>query len=176
MIGTGDHIPTLRTERLTLRAPQTSDFHAYAAFYASPRSEIIGGPLDATAAWKILASDRGHWPLRGFGWWVLDDGHGCIGSCGFHLPAGRAEVELGWSLFSCTGQGYATEAAQAALHWAKAEGHAAHWTKIVSHIDRSNTASINVARRLGALDTGIAPSHDPECTVWQHRLAARVAA
>ncbi|MEL6588182.1 MAG: GNAT family N-acetyltransferase, partial [Pseudomonadota bacterium] len=80
-------IPTLTTERLTLRAPDIRDHAAYAAFYASERSRIIGGPKDETAAWKILTNDRGHWPLRGFGWWSLDDGTGCIGSCGFHLPA-----------------------------------------------------------------------------------------
>ncbi|MEM7641457.1 MAG: GNAT family N-acetyltransferase, partial [Pseudomonadota bacterium] len=106
-------IPTLTTDRLILRAPEARDHPAYAAFYASERSHIIGGPLDETAAWKVLTNDRGHWPLRGFGWWALDDGTGCIGSCGFHLPAGRPDVELGWSLFSATGQGYATEAAQA---------------------------------------------------------------
>lgn len=165
-------IPTLTTERLTLRAPEARDHAAYAAFYASDRSHIIGGPLDETAAWKILTNDRGHWPLRGFGWWSIDDGTGCVGSCGFHLPAGRPDVELGWSLFSATGKGYATEAAQAALDWAKTTGHTASWGRIVSHIDRGNTASQNVATRLGAQDTGKAPAHDKACTIWTYGVAA----
>ncbi|GIT91200.1 N-acetyltransferase [Jannaschia pagri] len=156
-------IPTLTTERLTLRAPETRDHAAYAAFYASPRSEIIGGPLDETAAWKILTNDVGHWHLRGFGWWSLDDGTGCVGSCGFHLPEGRPDVELGWSLFSGMGRGYATEAAQAALAWA-----GTRWPRIVSHIDRDNRASARVALRLGATDTGVPPAHDPLCTIWLH--------
>ncbi|MEM7642390.1 MAG: GNAT family N-acetyltransferase, partial [Pseudomonadota bacterium] len=106
------------------------------------------------------------------GWWALDDGTGCIGSCGFHLPAGRPDVELGWSLFSATGQGYATEAAQAALDWARDTGHAADWTRIVSHIDRDNAPSQRVAARLGAHDTGAAPAHDPACTIWHYEVAA----
>ncbi|MEM9796776.1 MAG: GNAT family N-acetyltransferase [Pseudomonadota bacterium] len=161
-------IPTLTTDRLTLRAPETRDHGAYAAFYASDRSAIIGGPLDQTAAWKILTNDVGHWHLRGFGWWSLDDGTGCVGSCGFHLPAGRPAVELGWSLFSGTGKGYATEAARAALDWARTAEQARDWDRIVSHIDRSNLASQKVAARLGAHDTGKAPAHDPACTIWEH--------
>ncbi|PWJ16189.1 GNAT family N-acetyltransferase [Jannaschia seohaensis] len=159
-------IPTLTSKRLTLRAPEARDHAAYAAFYASERSHIIGGPRDETAAWKVLANDVGHWHLRGFGWWALDDGTGCIGTCGFHLPAGRPEVELGWSLFSATGQGYATEAGRAALAWARETRQP--WPRIVSHIDRGNTASQRVAARLGARDTEASPAHDPDCTIWEH--------
>jgi RimJ/RimL family protein N-acetyltransferase len=168
----GVHIPTLVTERLTLRAPRVEDAPSYAAFYASDRSHIIGGPRDETAAWKVLANDVGHWHLRGFGWWVLDASAGgdaaCAGTCGFHLPAGRPEVELGWSLFSDTGKGYASEAARAALAWARETGR--DWIRIVSHIDAANTASQRVAARLGATDTGIPPAHDPDCSIWEHAV------
>ncbi|SFJ35479.1 GNAT family N-acetyltransferase [Jannaschia pohangensis] len=160
-------VPTLTTARLTLRLPELRDHAAYAAFYASPRSEIIGGPLDETRAWKVLSNDVGHWHLRGFGWWALDDGNGCIGTCGFHLPAGRRDVELGWSLFSATGRGFATEAARAALAWA-----GARWSRVVSNIDPRNDASERVADRLGAVDTGEHAAHAPECKVWLHREAA----
>ena len=161
-------VPTLTTERLTLRAPRAADVDAYAAFYASDRSRIVGGPKDRTAAWKVLTNDAGHWMLRGFGWWALDDGTGCVGSVGFHRPAGRDAVELGWSLFSGTGKGYATEAGRAALDWAGRTGHAADWGAIVSHIDRDNAPSQRVAVRLGATDTGRPSAHDAACTVWHH--------
>ena len=163
MTPTADHIPTLTTERLTLRAPVAEDHDVYAAFYASDRSAIVGGPLDRTGAWKALARDRGHWPLRGFGIWCIDDGTICVGTCGFQRPEGFPDVELGWSLFSGTGKGYATEAARAALDWA-----GDRWPRIVSYIDRGNTASQRVAARLGATDTGEAPAHDPACTIWLH--------
>ena len=161
-------IPMLTIKRLTLRAPEARDAAAYAAFYASERSAVIGGPKDATEAWRVLTNDVGHWHLRGYGWWALDDGDGCVGSCGFHLPEGRPEVELGWSLFRATGRGYATEAARAALDWARGTGHAARWGRIVSHIDRANLPSQSVAARLGARDTGLAPDHDSACTIWEH--------
>ncbi|MFO6464725.1 GNAT family N-acetyltransferase [Jannaschia sp. KMU-145] len=165
-------IPTLSTERLTLRAPELGDHPACAAFYTTERSHIVGGPLDEVGAWKILTNDVGHWHLRGYGWWAVDaskdGGDACVGSCGFHLPAGRPDVELGWSLYSGTGRGYATEAARAALDWARRTGHAARWGRIVSHIDRGNTASQRVATRLGAIDTGEPAAHDTACTIWEH--------
>lgn len=43
-------IPTLITERLTLRAPVTGDFPAYARLLASPRAKGIGGPYAQRAA------------------------------------------------------------------------------------------------------------------------------
>jgi RimJ/RimL family protein N-acetyltransferase len=161
-------IPTLTTERLTLRAPQLGDAPAYAAFYASGRSHTVGGPKSETEAWKVLTNDVGHWHLRGFGWWALDDGAACVGTCGFHEPAGRPGVEIGWTLFSDTGRGYATEAACAALRWARDTGEAARWGRIVSYIDRGNAASQRVAIRLGARDTGASPPHNPACSIWEH--------
>lgn len=160
-------IPTLTTERLTLRAPRAADIDAYAAFYASERSHIIGGPKTSKEAWKTLTNDAGHWMLRGFGWWSVDDETGCVGSVGFHLPEGETDVELGWSLFSATGKGYATEAAQAALDWA-----GDRWPRIVSHIDRRNLPSQKVATRLGAKDSGASTAHNPDCNVWVHEVTA----
>ncbi|MEL6587678.1 MAG: hypothetical protein AAFQ50_13625 [Pseudomonadota bacterium] len=39
---------------------------------------------------------------------------------------------------------------------------------MVSYIDRANVASQNVARRLGATDSGQPPAHDADCTVWTY--------
>ena len=38
-------IPTLTTDRLTLRAPTEADFPVMAEFYASDRSQFVGGPM-----------------------------------------------------------------------------------------------------------------------------------
>ena len=43
-------IPTLYTERLTLRAPRLSDFEAYAEFRGSERARILGGPFTRAQA------------------------------------------------------------------------------------------------------------------------------
>ena len=160
-------IPTLRTERLTLRAPAASDIDAYRAFYASPRSEAVGGPKGEKGAWAVLAAHRGHWDLRGFGRWVVDDGSGAVGDVGLIRPEGLQEVEVVWTLFSGEGRGYATEAARAAIDWA-----GDRLGPLVSFIDRANEPSRRVAARLGARDTGMAPAHNADCTVWTYGEAA----
>ena len=157
-------IPTLTTERLTLRAPTMADLDAYAAFYASDHSHIIGGPVDRATAWRFFSSDAGQWILMGHGWWMIDDGNGPAGICGLHNPPHHADVELAWSLYAhATGKGYATEAARAAREWA-----GDRWPRLVSYIDRTNAPSQAVARRLGATDTGAPAAHDPACNVWEH--------
>ena len=44
-------IPTLVTERLILRAPGPEDFEPFAAFYASERASMVGGPESRRDAW-----------------------------------------------------------------------------------------------------------------------------
>lgn len=65
-------IPTLETDRLTLRAPKADDFAMDRDFYADPdASHFYGGPLEPGQAWRKLAFDIGHWALRGYGMWTL---------------------------------------------------------------------------------------------------------
>lgn len=84
-------IPDLETERLLLRAPQQQDFPVYEAFYAdAEQSHFYGGPLSASDAWKQLAMEVGHWPLKGYGMWSLDTRSTgeMVGGCGFWWPSG----------------------------------------------------------------------------------------
>ncbi|MCB1351040.1 MAG: N-acetyltransferase, partial [Maritimibacter sp.] len=60
-------IPTLTTERLTLRAPKIADFEHWAAFFASERSAHERGPLPRRQAWSTWAADVANWTLRGYG-------------------------------------------------------------------------------------------------------------
>ena len=52
-------IPTLHTERLTLRGPDARDIEPMRAFYASDRSRFVGGPLTAELAWRHLGTEIG---------------------------------------------------------------------------------------------------------------------
>ncbi len=162
--------PTLTTERLTLRLPDMQDWPAYRAFYASDATRFTGGPYEPKQAWSLFAADRGHWDLKGFGWFMLDDGSGAVGACGLHHPPHQAEIEIGWNTFpAAQGKGYATEAASAALDWG--------WTvtdapRIVSYIDRDNGASKAVAKKLGASWTGEMATHDADCEIWIHERPA----
>ena len=143
-------IPELETERLRLRAPQLGDWEAMSDFYASEHSQFVGGPTTAEQTWRILATETGHWALRGFGRWALEEKAtgNYVGNCGLWEPDGFPEMELGWDLQeSATGNGYATEAALAARAYAY---NTLGRSTLISMIAPNNAGSKGVATRLGA--------------------------
>lgn len=90
-------IPRLETERLLLREYRQADFDAFAAFYETPRSGFIGGPMPRELAWRVLATHLGHWALRGFGFRAVEEkatGAFC-GHVGLWHPEGWPEPEVG---------------------------------------------------------------------------------
>ncbi len=144
------HIPRLETERLILRAPSEADLDADAAFLASDASRFVGGPLRRDETWRSIAMLLGHWAIRGFGFWGVEekDTGRYVGRVGLWFPDGWPEPEIGWTLMTgATGKGYATEAAMAArTHAYDVLG----WDTAISLIDPDNHASKAVAKRLGA--------------------------
>jgi RimJ/RimL family protein N-acetyltransferase len=150
-------IPTLTTARLRLRAFRADDLDAYAAMVAD--AEVMrhigaGGPVGRDVAWRQLALFIGEWTLRGRGQWAVtlrSDGR-LIGRAGFLEPEGWPGVELAWLLaHDAWGQGYASEAARAALAWGR---DATGLTACISLIRPDNGRSIAMAQRLGAHDDG----------------------
>lgn len=161
-------IPTLRTERLTLRAPCAEDFEPYARFYASERSIWEDGPLPRDQAWAEFAAAAAGWVLRGFGSLSLTErGSGrYLGEVGIYQPALYPEPELGWILVAeAEGRGLAEEAARAVRDWAYRE---CGLGPLVSYIDRGNVRSIRLAQRLGAVAEAKAARFDPCAGVWRH--------
>ena len=143
-------IPTLETERLTLRPPKVADFDAFADFYASDRAKFVGGPLTRESAWRMLAMEVGHWSLAGFGRWIVTtkDSDAPIGLVGLFCPDGWPEPEIGYDLFANSeGQGYATEAALASRDHAY---DVLAWPTAISLINPANIGSKGVATRMGA--------------------------
>ncbi|MCK0142915.1 GNAT family N-acetyltransferase [Aliiroseovarius sp. F20344] len=143
-------IPRLETDRLILRAPCEADVAAEAAFFASDASRFVGGPLREDETWRMVAMLLGHWAMRGYGFWGVEEKStgAYVGHVGLWSPLGWPEPEIGWTLMNdATGKGYATEAATAArLHAYDVLG----WSTAISLIDTENEGSKAVAKRLGA--------------------------
>ncbi len=142
-------IPTLTTDRLTLRAPGPQDFEPMVEFYASDRSKFVGGPTTPELTWRNLAAEIGHWTLRGYGRWSVEETATgkMVGTVGPWNPHGWLAPELGWDLMNgFEGKGYATEAAFAARAYAY---ETLKWPTAISLVAVGNDASARVAERLG---------------------------
>lgn len=168
MTGTDFHIPTLRTERLVLRAAALKDAPAFTAFFASERSHMVGGPRDPREAARSMAAMIGQWALHGFGMWLVADrrSDAALGWTGIIYQPGWDEPELGWTLFGqAEGHGIAFEAATAA------RAYAAHRLGIgspISYIRADNTRSIALAERLGAHLEREGEVLGTPCLVYRH--------
>ena len=68
--------PILSTARLKLRQFRGADWDAYAAMCADPevmRHIGAGGPLARDDAWRSMSGMLGHWTLRGYGMWAVEE-------------------------------------------------------------------------------------------------------
>ena len=145
------NVITLETDRLKLREWRNEDFDSYAELCADPEvMRFIGGkPIDRLEAWRQFAFHVGHWELRGYGHWIVEEKSSSklVGRVGFLNPVGWPAFEIGWTLKrEFWGRGYASEAARRALQYGFNELDKPH---IISLIHPDNTASIQVAKRLG---------------------------
>ena len=142
-------IPVLETERLILRAPSIDDFEAETAFYATARSQGVGGPHPVETVWQKLCERLGQWVMLGYGVWALDDkATGTyLGRVGILNPHEWPERELAWTLMAgAEGKGMAMEACLAVRDYVyRTHG----WTTLMSVIMPPNTRSCALARRLG---------------------------
>lgn len=141
----------LETERLLLREWREDDFESYARICADPEvMRYLGGqPLSRMEAWRHMAFLVGHWQLRGYGHWAVEEKASgeLIGRMGFLNPEGWPGFEVGWTLRRASwGRGYATEGARRMLSAAFEEMGREH---VVSVIHPENRASINVAEKMG---------------------------
>lgn len=165
-------IPTLASDRFVLRAFREDDVPALTALHSDP--EVMrflrpnGEPEPRPRqAWDFIATQMGHWLLKGYGKWALADraSDALIGRVGyFDPPYEWPGLELGWTLSrGIWGKGYATEAAHLALNWGF-ENLAAD--EIISAIVPDNRASIRVAERLGMRKAREDQLHGTACLIY----------
>jgi RimJ/RimL family protein N-acetyltransferase len=145
-------VPELRTERLLMRAFRYDDYERWVEIMQVPGVGAgLGKPEGLTPheAWLDMAMLTGHWMLRGFGHWALEEletGE-LVGRTGLYYPPDWPEIEVGWTVtLDHWGKGYAPEAARAACEWGHAQLGIDH---IVSLIAPDNAQSIRVAEKLG---------------------------
>jgi RimJ/RimL family protein N-acetyltransferase len=159
-------VVSLETERLLLRTPMPDDAEALAPMYADPvvmRYVGDGRPLTRAETERSVRRMIQRWEADGFGLFTVlrrEDG-AVIGRVGLLVwnadtwepttraesSDGRTEVEVGYTLGrDYWGHGYATEAAGAVRDYALRELGA---DRLIALIIHGNTASENVARKLG---------------------------
>ena len=139
-------IPVLATERLTLRGPRAADFEAVADFLGSERARYVGGRRSRREAWLTFAGLVGHWELRGFGMWGVEEtaSGAYVGMVGLYDPEDWFAPEVGWWVVppEQEGKGFPYEAALAARRYAY---QIAGWREAFSVIDIDNARSIRLA-------------------------------
>ena len=152
----GNH---LQTERLVLRRWHEEDRDAFAALNADPVvMEHFPEPLTRERSDLMLDTIDTALETTGFGIWAVEElrsgaliGFAGLAKVGF-LAHFTPAVEVGWRLTpSAWGQGFATEAATAALDYGFATIRLA---EVVSFTTTTNERSIAVMKRL-------AMTHDP---------------
>ena len=142
------------TERLRLRCWQDEDRAAFAALNADPRvMEFFPSPLSREQSDAVVDRVQSQFAQRGWGFWAaeLKASAQFIGFVGLNVPAAELPcspcVEIGWRLAQAHwGRGYATEAAQAALHVGFGQ---LGLDEIVSFTALANVRSQAVMERLG---------------------------
>jgi [ribosomal protein S5]-alanine N-acetyltransferase len=144
-----------QTQRLLARRPTPDDRALYHAHFSHRAIEkwLRPPPLppfDARAIDELVEGDQTHWADHGFGPWILlEKESGAFagrGGLAWTAVKGVAQVELPWSIEPhLHGQGLGTEAAVAAVEWARELG----FEEVVALILPANRPSRRVAEKAG---------------------------
>jgi RimJ/RimL family protein N-acetyltransferase len=167
------NIPTINTERLLLREFRESDFPAYVEMIGDPdvaRFLADGRPLDRVEAWRQMAVFAGHWALRGYGVWAVEERAtgNFIGRIGCFNPEGWPGFEVAYTLRrSAWGKGYASEGAAASLDYARS---VLKKREIISVIRPGNVGSRNVATKLGATLVGTVEFYGGPAEIYRYPI------
>lgn len=159
-------IPTIQTQRLILRGWAEDDVEPMHRLLQDPDVvRYIGDRRVPTLpeVWRAVATWIGHWVLRGYGLWAVEerDTGALVGRIGLLNPPDWPGVEVAYTLGKeWWGQGYATEGAAAARDWGFRH---LEVDELISLIDPANAASIAVATRLGETRRG-------EFDLWGNRV------
>jgi RimJ/RimL family protein N-acetyltransferase len=142
------------TASLLARPPEPGDEQGYRRLFLDPAvSEWLRpapmSPFGEGEVAEMLDEDRRHWAGHGFGPWVLVARDGSMAGRGglrWTEIDGRLTVELPWAVRSdLWGRGLATEAASAAVEWARS----LELSEVAALVLPGNLRSRRVAEKAG---------------------------
>lgn len=143
----------LKTERLILRPIDAErDFAGWHRAMSDEETvRYLGGEtMDEAQAWRNMAMVIGHWQIRGYGFFSLEDRETgeWVGRVGPWNPMGWPQPEVGWTISpDHLRKGYATEAGRASIDYVFGE---LGWRQVVHVIVEGNDGSIATAEKLGS--------------------------
>ena len=142
----------LETGRLVLRCFVNDDWRALYEHFSDPECTryTFRRALTEAASWRAMASMAGHWDLRGYGPYAVEEkATGTVlGTVGPWYPLEWPEPEIKWALAARhQGKGYASEAVRAVQGMAREH---LPDLRLISLIDSRNAASIRLALAVGA--------------------------
>ncbi|PWT82293.1 MAG: N-acetyltransferase [Acidobacteria bacterium] len=143
---------TLQTERLHMRMFNASDWRDIHEYYGDPECARYTSrlPLKDYETWQKLAALVGHWELRNYGSYAVEEklSGKVIGVVGLDYPGDWPEPEIQWGLSrNYWGKGYASEAVRAVKEMTTE--YLADLS-LISLIHPENSNSINLAKAVGA--------------------------
>jgi len=142
---------SIESDRLILRTFQEADWKDLFPYYSDAEATryTIGRTLTEGETWRTMATMIGHWTLRKFGPYALEDKKSgkVIGVTGLWYPNDWPEPEIKWGLTrNYHRQGYASEAARRVKAMAKEY---LPQTSLISLIHPQNEPSIQLALAVG---------------------------
>lgn len=143
----------IETERLVLRMFREDDWRGMHEHYSNAECTrfTLGRALSEGESWRMTSTLAGHWLLRGYGPYALEEkatGE-MVGTAGLWYPTDFPEREIKWAVNPRHWRkGYASEAARAVLRMAR---ETYPDDPPISFIHRDNEASIRVALSVGAV-------------------------
>jgi RimJ/RimL family protein N-acetyltransferase len=128
----------------------------------------VGGPTSERDAWRGFLAGIGHWNWHGYGFFtVVDRASGvAAGRVGIINHIEWPQPELAWHMFDgFEGRSMAFEAACAVREWA---GQTLGLEPLISLIAPSNTRSLALASRLGAVEERRAVIDGENVIIFRH--------
>ena len=129
----------------------------------------VGRPLADWETWRSVATMVGHWEIRGYGPYAMEDKKTgkVLGPVGLWYPLEWPEPEIKWGLVrTAWGNGYAREAAQAVRDMAGIHVPEFH---LISLINPENANSIKLAKSLGAVYEKTIAFRNIEASIYRHK-------